>query len=268
MSFKFKLLFFVMFGVGWSAVYVSVLGLGTKFVITTLDLELGALKDYGLYIFFLLAFLSAWLTMRFPQPNLLGALKRDHSNFNDALTLLEEEANRLTTCYTDTSIVEGLMKYFADYPEGAHRAREKVVFAALVEKDPGAASLTASLDEEHEMLAEGAKALAISLPEIDKPTSVSPEDFLKNVGKFCDRFRDHSDRENKIFRRARKLLSDAVWERLDVEAPPGSDPLFGGNVPEKYREIRSHLIPGDSGSGETEEQAADGNKPEPAAERS
>jgi hemerythrin-like domain-containing protein len=268
MPFKIKLLFLLVFWVGCTLVYLLVLGFGGKILVSAFDLDIGPLKEYGIYIIFLLGFVTAVPMLRLLGPNMIGELESDHSHFSDALALLEEEANRLTTFYDDTSIVTGLLDYLAGYPGGPHCAREAVVFAAVTEKDPGAASLTASLNEEHELLSQLAQALAVSLPGNDKPTSASPEVFLEQVRDFCDRHRAHSDRENEVFRRARKLLSDADWERLEKEAPAVPDPLFGDNVPEKYKAARLRLIPGDSGSGDREDEADDEDKPGPAVARS
>ena len=178
------------------------------------------------------------------MPRVISMLQKDHRNVVVLLQLLDPLAGKLGSgTPADFVPILDIMNYMTRYSDLFHHPMEELVFRKLVERDDGAAHLTATLSAEHKMLGEKGGQLLQSVRNV-------VNGFEPHVGGLAPECRDYvsalrrhmSTEESEVFPLASRLLSDDDWGSIERGLVARADPLFGTGRETEYVALYNHIV--------------------------
>lgn len=175
---------------------------------------------------------------------LLAALHEDHVNMAKLLDLLDQQMAAFRAGgAADFGLLQDVMDYMNQYPDGVHHPREDLIARRLAERDPVAAASADSLMAEHAELGDLARRVEAAVGEIALDAELSREGIVQLVDDYVARLRQHMSREEVEFMPlAERTLLAADWDDLQGRFDAVHDPLFGAEVQEKYRALKDSLL--------------------------
>jgi hemerythrin-like domain-containing protein len=170
-------------------------------------------------------------------------LRNEHVRFRKLLDLLEQQLKLFHVGDTpDYPLMTGVLHYMIEYPDQFHHPKEDVIFALLGQRDPRIVQEVDDLAIQHHAIAESGARLHENLESVLNG-AVMPRRTIEVPGlMYVTYYRSHMDKEEAdLFRVADTLLADDDWRRIDAESTPSPDPMFGGEIQERYRSLLRHL---------------------------
>lgn len=175
---------------------------------------------------------------------LLATLHEDHVNMAKLLTLLDQQlATFRDGGSTDFGLLQDIMDYMSQYPDGVHHPREDLVARRLSERDPAAAASAEGLMAEHADLGDLSRRVHAAVAEIALGAELPREGVVQLVDDYVTQLRHHMNREESdFFPLAERTLTTADWGALRDQFDTAHDPLFGDDVQEKFRTLKDSLL--------------------------
>lgn len=175
--------------------------------------------------------------------DLIALWHADHARFTRLLDLLEKQLARFDD---EQSPAFGLMldivSYLQEYADRFHHPREDVAFARLVLRDPSLRFRINRLHQEHRVIAVAGDEFTNRLNEVIAGGIVERAAIEATAALFLTYYRHHlATEESEILPRAASLLTAQDWRSVAAAVARGSDPLFGPEPDERYRELREFL---------------------------
>lgn len=176
--------------------------------------------------------------------DVIGILREEHDNFAKLLDALERQLARFMTEGTaDLDIVEGIARYFLDYPDLCHHPKEDAVFRRLRRRDSAAVPELGDLEQEHEKIGALSRAFADTVHDVMQEAVVPRQSFEKTTREFIDAQRRHMELEERsFFPAALNTLNDGDWADVTAEIVHRDDPLFGSAVEARFRAIATDIL--------------------------
>ena len=170
---------------------------------------------------------------------LLQQLHQDHINTAVLLDSLEEQARVLKKGGSPNfRLMYDIMHYMVSDPDAVHHPREDLIFDKLKDKDREIGESVNQLLEEHKKLAAYGQQLADALYVALAGGVISVDKVMRFAEDYLTLVRSHMDREEgKVFPKARGLLNDDDWREIESRLHATDDPVFGGAVERRYREL-------------------------------
>jgi branched-chain amino acid transport system ATP-binding protein len=142
----------------------------------------------------------------------------------------------------DSAFFEAVLTYIDEYATRVHRPREEaLLFGVLRERDPSLAPLIDELAREHLSGGKQIERLRTALPGAQSEAGALV--FVELLREFVADIRSHiGTEEGKLLPRARKVLTDEDFARLDATLAADDDPRFGAKVQAEFRELYHRVV--------------------------
>jgi hemerythrin-like domain-containing protein len=175
---------------------------------------------------------------------LLEALREEHRKIARLLDALEHQIGVFATGEDpDYDVIRGVANYFLEFPDRCHHPKEDLVFAKVKSARPDVAAEIGDLPGEHRQVQERTNRFARLLGALLNETDVARDAVVNAARDFIQAERRHMAREDeRFFPLAEQILTPADWSRLAGALASGPDPLFGGEVEQKFRRLSERLI--------------------------
>lgn len=176
----------------------------------------------------------------------LARLKRDHVNLKRLLDLLETHLDRFHDGRdADFDLLCDILEYAASYADQVHHPMEEVLLRRMIERDSSLQALIDPLFMQHGALAQMGKAFRDSLECVLQGDMIEREEFEIEGRSILSLQREHLKIEDDIvFPKAEDVLTDADWDSLEEQFPPGEDPVFGKEISDSFRSLFQYLNEG------------------------
>jgi len=177
-------------------------------------------------------------------PKIIDKLLEEHRNIEKLLSVLEHELalfdhNRRP----DYDILQSIIQYFEDFPQSCHHPKEELIFSRLRARDPAAAAVYGDVDAKHESEAKRLQAFARAVNAVLADQEVLRESIHHAVHEFIKNQREHLKKEETLlFPAAAKALHPEDWAELDQRISGQKDPLFDGEVDEKFHSLERTIL--------------------------
>ncbi len=174
---------------------------------------------------------------------IISELRRDHTNIEKLLVLLETEVRRLAEPGAiGFRLMLDIMDYVMNYPDLYHHPREDLVFAKLLQRVPESRAVVEDLIEEHKLISEKMRTLAGALDETLHALERQRDDIVELAHDYSTFLRRHLEKEEtEVFPMAIAALTEEDWVELDKPLST-NDPLFGGMVHVVYRNLHRQIV--------------------------
>ena len=178
------------------------------------------------------------------MPKIIDALLEEHQNIEKLLSVLEHELalfdrNRRP----DYDILQSIIQYFEDFPQSCHHPKEELIFSRLRVRDPAAAAAYGDVDAEHESEAKRLRAFADAVNAVLADQELLRESIHQAVHEFIKNQREHLKKEETLlFPAAVKALRPEDWAEFDLLMSAQKDPLFDGEVDEKFHTLERTIL--------------------------
>ncbi|MDA0664629.1 MAG: hemerythrin domain-containing protein [Proteobacteria bacterium] len=176
---------------------------------------------------------------------LLQALYEDHIRQRQLLDKIETELRKFGDDHAvpDLELIVLALKYCVDYPARYHHPVEDVLYARILEKQPGLRDTLDKALQDHEVLARLTASFATAMAEM---IGGAPRYKALAAGeRFISMFRRHMEtEETKLFPSARDSLTPEDWDSIDAELKLPDDPLFGENIRDAYLALHRRVLAG------------------------
>ncbi|WP_315785280.1 hemerythrin domain-containing protein [Bradyrhizobium sp. SZCCHNPS1003] len=175
---------------------------------------------------------------------IIEALLQEHENLEKLLSVLEHELELFDhNRRPDYDILQSIIAYFEDYPQRCHHPKEEMIFDKLRERDPAAAAAYGDVDDEHETEARRLRGFADAVNAVLSDQEILRESFHAAVHQFIDSQREHLRKEETLlFPAALRTLSAEDWADIDARMSDRKDPLFDGDVVEKFHNLERTIL--------------------------
>lgn len=167
----------------------------------------------------------------------------DHRNFSQLLDLFQVQVDRLHAGESiDYDLVLDLLVYLRHFPEHTHHPREDVAFDRMVRHERSLAPIVTRLKQEHRVISEAGRELHELVEGVLNGMVVERARLESSCATFLVYYRHHIAREDEgIIPLADRMLTPEDWKAVSIAVAPALDPLFGGAVDERYRELRQKI---------------------------
>lgn len=173
----------------------------------------------------------------------IEALERDHRNMKRLLALIEDQVDGFHRgTPLDFDLLRSVMDYIRNFPDRFHHPREDLIFRRLALRQPAAAG-GGDLLEEHRLLAELAARLAEAIGNVELEIDL-PRAALEGAARaYVAACRHHmAEEERVLFPLAQQRLTDADWAEIAKAPSAPADPLFGGEVEQRYLRLHERIM--------------------------
>jgi hemerythrin-like domain-containing protein len=178
-----------------------------------------------------------------PAARTIERLRSEHGNVARVLRVLE---THLTGLYfgeeADNQLMLDVVSYLIYFVDQSHHAREDHVVERISEREPLARAMAATLASQHEEIASQGQALSDGLARavVDEP--VGRQELVRLGFAYAAALRRNMEFEERVvFPLALLALDPAEWGAIEDAAEAAADPLFGGAVDERYRDLLDEL---------------------------
>jgi hemerythrin-like domain-containing protein len=174
----------------------------------------------------------------------VGFWHAEHAQFARLLVIFERQLDRFRAGdEPDYELMRDIVQYLRDYADCFHHPREDAAFEILVARAPQTRESVQRLQQEHHDLAEAGATLLERLRELASDAMMPRGTIEAAATAYLVNYRRHIDAEEReVMPVAGRVLVEADWRRVVEAVQPASDPLFGENPAEVFRELRRHLF--------------------------
>ena len=171
--------------------------------------------------------------------DVIAALIRDHANITKLLELIESEILAIEVGKTpDSSLLQDVMRYMAQYSDRFHHPKEDLIFAQLLKRDPAIRAEVEELIEEHVSIRLAGQEFAGFL----RASGVDSVDVRQQLGSsglaYVRVLRTHMlKEERKLFPLANEVLTENDWRVIDDAVDAIDDPLFDEMSVDDYQRL-------------------------------
>ena len=179
------------------------------------------------------------------MPEAIRILRQEHANMAMLLDILDRQlAATKAGERLDYDMIKAILDYFISYPDLFHHPKEDLIFLRLRARDSDKAKPIAELLTGHEDLSLLTRRFARAMfDQILNPGEVTQIWFASLGRKFVDENRRHMAREEEhFFPRALEVLSSEDWAAIDAQITNREDPLFGGLVEFRFRDLHGMIL--------------------------
>ena len=177
------------------------------------------------------------------MPAVLALWHAEHLKFARLLNLLERELNQFHVgAEPNYALMTDIVFYLRNYADTFHHPREDIGFARLVQIDPDAATIVGRLLQEHRVIGEAGRQLHERLLELQSD-AVMPRGLVEEAAAtYLVYYRHHLAREEgELLPRIARQFSAQDWDAVQAGLDAIDDPLFGGHVDERFRELSRQI---------------------------
>ena len=177
-------------------------------------------------------------------PEIMKRLHEEHRNIARLLAVLERELAIFDRGeQPDYDVLTGVAEWFKDFPEEAHHPKENIILARLREKYPEAAKKIGDLEGEHERISTLAQTFHNAVTNVLRDAELPRGTFHAVITNFIAEQRKHMEmEESRFFPLAEDTLKPEDWKAIEAEAGSRKDPLFDGEVAQRYAKVAADLI--------------------------
>ena len=184
---------------------------------------------------------------------IIDVLLEEHRNIEKLLLVLEQELEVFDHSEPpDYEILQAIIGYFKDYPEGYHHPKEDIVFEKLKLRDSSAARFVGDVEGEHHLETERLRRFAQAVDDILAGREYPRERFHNVVREFIAHQRQHMQKEERmLFPAAVKALQKDDWAEIEARMNDRKDPLFDGATDKKFDALRQTILRWEQETGES-----------------
>jgi hemerythrin-like domain-containing protein len=167
----------------------------------------------------------------------------EHKHFARLLDLLERQ---VAAFHVDDGpnyeLMLDIVSYLRFFPDRFHHPREDVAFERLARLDPALRPTIDRLLQEHRVIAAAGTDLYAYLQQVVDDVMIERARIEAAAATYLVYYRRHLALEDRdIVPRAEELLTPQDWEAVVAAIPGGTDPLFGEDCDQRYRELRRQI---------------------------
>jgi hemerythrin-like domain-containing protein len=173
----------------------------------------------------------------------LAVWHTEHLNFARLLDILEEQVAAFRRDKSPNYALMGdILYYMQNFSDRVHHPREDVAYARLAERDPNTRPVVDRLLQEHRVLAAAGEELQTRINEAGGDVVIPRAALETASATYLVYYRHHiSTEERDVMPRAAKVLTEQDWAAVDATVPASPDPLFGGDVLERFETLRRQI---------------------------
>jgi hemerythrin-like domain-containing protein len=178
------------------------------------------------------------------MPEAIRLLRQEHANIAKLLNVLEHQLALFDEAeQPDYDILQGIADYFLTYPDRCHHPKEDIIFRKLKERDTAGAGEVGDLEAEHREGSRLAHQLAEAVKNVLEDVEVPRDAFHRVAWHFIDHERRHMKMEDDVFfPAALKALTPDDWAEIDARISDETDPLFGHEIEEQFKNLWEHIV--------------------------
>ncbi|MDH3476572.1 MAG: hemerythrin domain-containing protein [Rhodospirillales bacterium] len=179
------------------------------------------------------------------MPEAVRLLRQEHANMAMLLDVLDRQlAAAQAGGRLDYDIVKAVLDYFLSYPDIYHHPKEDLIYLRLRARDSAKAEGLAELLSGHEELALLTRRFArATVDHILNPGDARRQWFISLGRNFVDTNRRHMAQEEEHFiPLALRVLAAQDWADIDAQITDREDPLFGGTVELRFRDLHQMIL--------------------------
>lgn len=175
---------------------------------------------------------------------IIEVLLDEHRNIKKLLHVLQQELDAFDRSHSpDYEILQAIIEYFLDYPEGYHHPKEDILFEKLKLRDPAIAKRIGDVEDEHEVESKRLARFARAVDDVLAGREVLRQTFHDVVREFIEHQRKHMDKEElMLFPAAVNALKAEDWADIDARLNNRKDPLFDGVGQRKYQALQKTIL--------------------------
>ncbi len=169
---------------------------------------------------------------------------RDHGNYRRLLDILERHVDDVAAgARPDYEMMGDIMHYMTHYPDMFHHPFEDRLFVHILGGDRSAQPLVDALLEEHDQITSMSKKLLEDLGAVVHEKLIPWLDMEAEARDYIARLREHMSREEQeMLPLAEQVIAEQPAAVALDAADLGDDPLFGGVVEQRYRELYGFIV--------------------------
>jgi hemerythrin-like domain-containing protein len=167
----------------------------------------------------------------------------EHAYFNQLLRVLLRQVDLFHGGgQPNYELMQDIISYLTDYSDRVHHPREDVAFARLALRCPDMKLPLARLEQEHRVIAQAGQALSKLIQAVIGGAVIQRAELEVAAATYLVYYGNHIAKEEEdVLARAAKELTAQDWEAVRKAVPAISDPLFGPDAAERYRELRRQI---------------------------
>ncbi|MBE0613687.1 MAG: hemerythrin domain-containing protein [Burkholderiales bacterium] len=167
----------------------------------------------------------------------------EHRHFAKLLDLLEVQVAAFhVDAEPNFQLMLDLVSYLRYFPDRYHHAREDVAFRRMVEREPQLKPAVDRLLQEHRVIGAAGAELLKYLEQVIDDVVIERAKVEAAAATYLVYYRRHLALEDRdMVPRAEQLLTQQDWDAVAAAVPHGTDPLFGEESDERYRELRRQI---------------------------
>lgn len=176
--------------------------------------------------------------------DIIDELKTDHANFLRLLKIMSEEITEFEAGGSaDLARMLDIMDYIQTYPDFVHHPKEDILYRAYLECHEEGHEVIGQMLEEHVKLKDRTIEIKHCLEGIFHDAVIDREPLCRELGDFVALQTRHiQTEERRVFGLLRSGLEEADLLRLAQAFPARMDPIFGGQVENRYRGLLRRLL--------------------------
>jgi monoterpene epsilon-lactone hydrolase len=174
---------------------------------------------------------------------IIDTLCSEHAYISSLLDTLERQSEKLQPRKVpDYHLLLEVVDYLTHYPGQYHHPREDLLFASLLKCDKKFQSRLDRLEREHATLHKYNQDLFNELTNIVDGGRADRPRLTLQLERYIAGYRKHMDYESReIFPLAKGKLSKAQLSKIDARTRYLNDPLFGGEVSQRFERLGRRL---------------------------
>lgn len=167
-------------------------------------------------------------------------LHQDHVNLAKLLKLLEQQAGLLATGGdADLLLMTDIADYIRRYSDQIHHPKEDAIYRVFSARSDAAEAVVGALLAEHQDLPATTREFQGLLDNVINDSAIlSRQELQDKITAFIDAQRAHLNTEEaELFPLINSTLDAADWGAVEQSVEEHSDPLFGHQLMERYRNV-------------------------------
>ena len=175
---------------------------------------------------------------------IIETLREEHRNIEELLLVLEQELILFDRNERpDYDIIQGIIRYFEDYPDCCHHPKEDMIFEKLKARDSIAAESVGDLEAEHQNEGKRLRQVAHVVRSVLTDHDILRQTFHNTLRDFIDLERKHIDMEERVlFPTAIKALRPEDWAEIEAGWDEKQDSLFNAAIEERCQTLRERIL--------------------------
>lgn len=175
----------------------------------------------------------------------IQTMRTEHMNLLRLLHLLEREMGVFARGdKADFELITDMLDYVGNYFERIHHPKEEAMVEHLRERAPDLEPQLTGMKQEHERLGELLHRFRATVDDIVMGSDMMPREAINDMAtQLITLNREHIKHEEQfIFPRALAKLREKDWLLIAAGSPESTDPLFGAEVQDQYRDLLKRLL--------------------------